>query len=927
MLRNIRPRWRHGLPLVAILAALIIVAAGSQPAGLQAAPGQDTSGWTTYANGDDIWDLAFEGDTLVWAATRGGGVVRWDLADLAHPTATQFLAPQSGLPGNVVRAVVVDNRNFKWFATNKGLARLAPNGDWLVLTQASTNGRLPADTLTALALQGNTLWVGGQQTWSPNDHKWLGGGFARLDIASDTPTILNTWSTASHNDALPSDNVTDIAVDLTTNDVWLTFRPGLESIDPTPDRPNTFFRDRYGGIAVVHPDLAIDKFQRPDGDPNAFPKYPSFLSVAIDPQGLKWFGSGNLTQGGNGFEVLKGNSPASAQWKAFTAPGSAVASGLTLMPSLPTGANRILHITTGLNNQMWLSLAADTPNLDRGEGLGVCRLTWDGGFDSTNVPVCALYNTDGGTTGQKIPGNLVRALILDPARQLGYFGTSARLAEVGTVAYSQGTEGHGIGALSFAPPKTTVLSTAALGLTPRSNHISAIALKSDGSVWVGAAYPTSPGEWTGSGLNFLDTQGKWHPYPIGDSSTGRVSSAVSSLLFDGMGRLWVGLLRDQLPEGQIIKGGVAIDNPPWEIIDPGPALPGESISSLARQGSQIFVGTGNRWPEPHGMPTVSGGLGVYDTATSAWGTPIQAPTIIANEITDLSSNGDQVWVANTSPTNPGESQTGGASRLASSAWTNFVASQNGLTLSAGDARSAYYASDGTAWVGGYSADPPKSLDPFLANAVINWLPSGQGTWQNAKFTDEGWASAIAYRQKGGGTPWVGLSRGGQDVEDFPAKVFPAGQGNQYYAQGGIRVLVNGEWRTFTPQNSPLTSGHITALVVDSNDNLWIGTTLGLQKYTGDVPSKETAPTATPTPTPSATSTPRPTPATPAAMTPATGGNAPTLTPVVPQPTATPFGGTASPPPEIPEASTILLLGGGLAGLLGYLRYRIRRQRP
>ncbi len=818
--------------LVALLMSLGLLAVG---AGATTAAPAGTAQWTTYANGDDIWDLAFEGDTIVWAATRGGGVIRWDLADLARPTPIQFLAPQSGLPGNVVRALLVDNRNFKWFATNKGLARLAPNGDWLVLTQASTNGRLPADTLTALALQGNILWVGGQQAWSPTDHKWLGGGFARLDIASDTPTILDTWSTASHNDALPSNNVTDIAVDPATNDVWLTFRPGLESIDPTPERPNTFFRDRYGGIAVVHPNLSIDKFQRPDGDPNAFPKYPSFLSVAIDPQGLKWFGSGDLTQGGNGFEVLKGNSPASAQWKAFTAPGSAPASGLTPMPSLPTGANRILTIASGVNNQMWLSLAADTPNLDRGEGLGVCRLTWDGGFDSTSVPVCALYNTDGGTTGQKLPGNLVRAILLDPAQPLAYFGTSARLPEVGTVAYSQGTEGHGIGALSFAPPKTTVLSTAALGLTPRSNHIAAIALKSDGSVWVGAAFPTSPGEWAGSGLSVLGANGKWtHP----DLPSG-TSRAVSGLSVDMFNRLWVGLLRELRPDSTRVEGGVAIEGPPWTVVQGGPGFPLWSVSALTGDGERLWLGTGSKWPTVHAAPAIAVGVVGHDVSTGQWSSFVAEPPLLGDEITAISATAGQVWVANTSPTRPGERATGGVSRDTGATWLNVAAGQDGLQAAEADVRAIHTAPDGTVWAGAYAPRSGALPDPTLSNAIINWRTAGETQWRSRSFKDEGWVNAIASRSSG--SVWVGLSRGGQDVEDFPAKVFPAGQGNQYDARGGLRVYVNGAWVELTLANSPLVSGHITSLTVDASNNVWIGTTMGLMKYSGADPADTRTP--------------------------------------------------------------------------------------
>ena len=84
--------------------------------------------------------------------------------------------------------------------------------------------------------------------------------------------------------------------------------------------------------------------------------------------------------------------------------------------------------------------------------------------------------------------------------------------------------------------------------------------------------------------------------------------------------------------------------------------------------------------------------------------------------------------------------------------------------------------------------------------------------------------------------WVGTSRGGQGVEDFPTYVFPPGiGGNRYAAQGGLKVYVGGVWHEWTPSNTPLVSGHITALAVDRDGAVWIGTTLGLMRYSGPGP--------------------------------------------------------------------------------------------
>ena len=194
------------------------------------------------------------------------------------------------------------------------------------------------------------------------------------------------------------------------------------------------------------------------------------------------------------------------------------------------------------------------------------------------------------------------------------------------------------------------------------------------------------------------------------------------------------------------------------------------------------------------------------------------------------------------------------------------------------------------------------------------------------FPDDGWVSSIV-SHKGG--VWLGTTRGGQNIEDI-TPMFRELHTNQYVAQGGLRVYdpTRNQWALFTPDNSPLVSGHINALATDTAGNLWIGTSMGLMRYSGGLPSIPVVPatpgaTFTPPPSPTPTSTATPT-AVPLNKTPAAGGSAPTMTPAIPTATATPFPG--APPPEIPEASTLLLMGGGLAGLAGYLRFlRIRRR--
>ena len=188
-----KPRLRAALmaggALLAI--ALLISQAFLAPASssVSASPAAQSDQWRTYANGDDIWSLALEGSNLLWAGTRGGGVVVWDVSDLGKRNPVQYLAPQDKLAGNFVRAIAIDGNSTKWFGTERGLTRLTRDNQWTTFTMSNTNNGLPSNVITALAVQDNRyLWVGTQQYWSASDHKLRGGGIARADLSVEPPT-------------------------------------------------------------------------------------------------------------------------------------------------------------------------------------------------------------------------------------------------------------------------------------------------------------------------------------------------------------------------------------------------------------------------------------------------------------------------------------------------------------------------------------------------------------------------------------------------------------------------------------------------------------------------------------------------------------------------------------------------------------------
>jgi ligand-binding sensor domain-containing protein len=84
-----------------------------------------TSGWTVYANLNDINDISFAPDGTLWAGTISG-VVRWDLS---QKTYTKFSA-ENGLPSNNVLSILAAKDGTIWIGTNQGEISSFDGAEW-----------------------------------------------------------------------------------------------------------------------------------------------------------------------------------------------------------------------------------------------------------------------------------------------------------------------------------------------------------------------------------------------------------------------------------------------------------------------------------------------------------------------------------------------------------------------------------------------------------------------------------------------------------------------------------------------------------------------------------------------------------------------------------------------------------------------------
>ncbi len=230
-----------GLVLAALLTAGPLVSRGDTPAAQASSaaegPLPSTGRWMTVANGDRINRILRDGD-VAWAATEGGGLVRWNLEDPNAPVYHQYLAPQDGLLSNQVYDVEITSDGTVWAATGRGLSRLRAGGvGFDTLTPENSSG-MPARVVTALEpTNDGHLWVGFSQEWDPNllnpkarnNGNFKGGGLARFNPASGAWDNLLRPQPERTKDGdvfktLPSENITEI--ELSTDGIlWIGTRP------------------------------------------------------------------------------------------------------------------------------------------------------------------------------------------------------------------------------------------------------------------------------------------------------------------------------------------------------------------------------------------------------------------------------------------------------------------------------------------------------------------------------------------------------------------------------------------------------------------------------------------------------------------------------------------------------------------------------
>ncbi|MFQ5856539.1 MAG: two-component regulator propeller domain-containing protein [Anaerolineae bacterium] len=768
--------------------------------------------WTTLANGDDIRGLAVT-LTHVWAGTHNGGVVSWEFDGGSR---TQYLAPQTSIASNDIRAVASNNYDFVWFATNKGVSQLEIVEPKRWTTYTTADG-LASNNATAVAYgTDGRLWVGTSQTWTGSE--WVGGGLSVCELNGDcfSYTVV---------DGLPSNNIADIA--FVGSEVWVGTKPYKVFVEET-NTTAAHWVDEGGGVALLS-----------DGQWKPFTKENSNLTdnrinaVATAPDGHVWFATPS------GLVVYD---PANESWRTYR-----THDGLE--------SNAVRDVVLDSSNRVWATT-----------------------YKSESTPVGALNKLEGGTwtvydDDDGLSSKVLWSVLADDQGRV-WIGTGPWCKD------KTGCQGGGL--TQYRPVENAWQVHRMADSHLVSNQITDVAVTNSGALWVTTR---------GSGVSMRDEAGAWHHFTMEDGDL--ASNIVSTVAIDKDGAVWIGT-QQYVKEGAWAGGGVNVyRDGVWTIYNKdNSALPVNEVLKIETDADGlVWIGTGDL------RDNSGAGLAIYDPAIDdpdvAWTVYTVDDGLPSNLVTDVAFDRehDRVWVA-MGPYLVGGITGGGLAVFENGGWTSFTSANDVPTWNddnvTGDFRAIVVDNDGNPWAGTYDTQGYLSEEWPFVDALIAHREGDQ--WSKIPFPEQGFISSLLLAPNG--TLWAGIGQGGRG--DLPTR-------------GGLRARINGTWTAATMATSGLAGNDITTLALGSNGDLWIGTAdAGLSLL------QNAQPGPTPTKTPPPTNTPEPT---------STPGVAPSITntpvPVTPTP------GNVSPPAEIPEAATLVLVGTGLAGLGGYAAYRWR----
>jgi ligand-binding sensor domain-containing protein len=866
--------------------------------------GSPAGRWETFASGNDVLSLVIEGDTL-WAGTRAGGLVRWDLAS---GTYTQFLRPQDPLVSNTVVDLALTDDGVVWMATDMGLAMLDDRGTpdkaddvWHGFTRESTGGGLPSDDVRAVAVDGDLVWIGTWQVWDPTEDQWRGGGLARLDTKGTVETADDTWMPVATYAGtvkeapdgttlgLVSDNINDIVVTgdgdlfVATSPHWLYEQPPVAELPPRWTRV-------HGGISHLDTrgttDPLDDSWTATDCEDMVTTVTCQVQALAYDGESYVW-----AAIGGRGVmyfpETEKQIIDESS--RRFDLPEGVADDFVEAIAFGPAGDPE-------LENTVWLA---------RRKG-GVSVLDHNGTLRRRTDDIWTFDRGSPLTMADGLARDRTQAVAI--GRGKAWIGTGPQFGIAG-----------GISAIDLddqlvSPPMVT-------DNAPPTNFITRLAFGEPGSRWsdhVWIATGSRVQQRFGAGVVALDTQGTesrdddtWAHYTmLGTDADGKepwsglAGDNVQAIMVRG-DEVWIGSAESLWDDDarRFTDGGLSVfDGEAWTartVDNTGGEDDGLRCGSVSSVESgcdgEVWIGTGDGWSFwGAGVDVLTPGDSIHVLSQDTW-QGYSWPDLTSNNTTgvDVDCARGRVWVAaehHVTRANPERMETGGLRvgggvavlDVGQGLWTQHTAEnglecfdENFIDCEATDVR---VSADGDVWVGTYGTRDMETAalveqHPFYP-AVVNVLPEGAPEWLHEVLDGAGQVAAMDVDPDG--RLWVATSRGGTARDSARPENWRIDR-----ERGGLIVHEAGTWRVLDVMNSGVPSNDISDVAVAPNGDVWVATEgWGLARFQ----PHGAAPTPTPTsdaPTPTATLTPPV--STPSA----------TATGLEPTPTGGPTGGTPS----------------------------------
>lgn len=532
---------------VTFLVAVLILMGSSLAPLLQPAQAQRTIEgiWTTIANGDDVRGIAMLGN-VAWAGTKNGGAVSWDAGD---GTYRQYLAPQSELLSNNIRAVASDGQYIVWFATSRGVSQFEPGANaWYHYTTAEG---LPSNNATAVAFgPDGKIWIGTSQIWTGSE--WIGGGLSQCNLNGSCTT-----STVS--EGLPSNNVTDIGFSPDGSEVWVSTQR-YKFFDSVQE----IWADGDGGLAVL----------RGDEWETLTPQDDRLNALAAGNDGRIWL----ATQ--SGVEVYDPDADPAEAWKRYA-------------DELDT--NKVRDIAVDSSGDVWVVtyLNETTPrgSLNHFDGSSWRAYDVDDGLSSRTLWAVAADNdgriwvgtgplctdttgcTGGGVTEYRPGDNTWDIFRMADSYLASNQTTDVAVASDGALWVA--TWGSGV---SMRQPNGQWRTFTRENSDLSSNLARAITIDDDGAVWIGVQQYADDGVWTGGGVHRYEN-GIWTDY-YNDDNSGLPANEVSSIEIGADGGVWIGTA--DLRDGS--GGGLAMFDRPadlWQLYTTANGLPSNVVTDIA----------------------------------------------------------------------------------------------------------------------------------------------------------------------------------------------------------------------------------------------------------------------------------------------------------------------------------------------------------